>query len=99
METLTELLPAIRVLSRTDKLRVVQYLVSELVREEPDLLTPDMTYPVWSPYDACEAADTLLKTLEADKNDDSDLAEEFREWEAASDEDQLRIEHKIAEES
>ncbi len=30
---------------------------------------------------------------------DSELAEEFREWEAASDEDQLRIECMIAEDS
>ena len=69
METLTELLPTLRVLSRTDKLRVVQYLVSELVMdEEPELLTPGMTYPVWSPYESYEAADMLLKALEADKN-------------------------------
>ena len=70
METLTELLPTLQVLSRAEKLWVVQYLVFELVREEEaDLLTPDMSYPVWSPYNAYEAADTLLKALEADKND------------------------------
>jgi hypothetical protein len=69
MEILAEVLPALRVLSRADKLRAVQYLVSELVREEEtDLLTPDMRYPVWSPYDAHEAANTLLNALEADKN-------------------------------
>ena len=70
METLTELLPTLQVLSRAEKLWVVQYLVFELVREEEaDLLTPDMSYPVWSPYNAYEAADTLLKALEADRND------------------------------
>jgi hypothetical protein len=69
MEILTELLPTLRVLSRAEKLRVVQYLVSELVRDEDTgLLMPDKSYPVWSPYDAHEAADTLLKALEADKN-------------------------------
>jgi hypothetical protein len=67
---LTEILPTLQGLSRTDKLRAVQYPVSELVRdEETDLLTPRMSYPVWSPYDAYEAADTLLKALETDKND------------------------------
>lgn len=67
METLTELLPTLQLLSRADKLRAVQYLVSELVRdEETDLLTPGMSCPVWSPYNAHEAADTLLKALEAD---------------------------------
>ncbi len=70
MEMMAELLPNLRVLSRTDKLRVVQYLISELVRdEEAERLKPGMTYPVWSPYESYEAADTLLKALEADKND------------------------------
>ena len=32
-------------------------------------------------------------------SDDSELTEEFREWEAASDEDQLLIERMIGEES
>jgi len=69
MEMVAELLPILRVLSRADNLRVVQYPVSELVRdEEPELLTPGMSYPVWSPYDACEAADTLSEDLEADRN-------------------------------
>jgi hypothetical protein len=69
MEILIELLPTLRVLSRADKLRAVQYLVSELVRDEDTgLLRSDKSYPVWSPYDAHEAADILLKALEADKN-------------------------------
>lgn len=50
MEMVAELLPTLRVLSRADKLRVVQFLVSELVRDEDsDVLTPGMSYPVWSP--------------------------------------------------
>ena len=67
MEAVAKFLPTFRVLSRTDKLRVVQYLISELVREEEADLLPGMSYPVWSPYDAYEAAGTLLKALEEDK--------------------------------
>jgi hypothetical protein len=35
----------------------------------------------------------------AELSDDSELAEEFGEWEAASDEDQLRIERMTEEET
>jgi hypothetical protein len=38
----------------------MQFLVSELAQEETDLLKPDLSYPVWSPYDATEAANTML---------------------------------------
>lgn len=67
---LTELLPKLHKLNRAEKLQVMQFLVSELAREEDDLPKPDMTYPVWSPYDAFEAADTMLKALEAAKSND-----------------------------
>ncbi|NJK69641.1 MAG: DUF433 domain-containing protein [Microcoleus sp. CSU_2_2] len=35
---------------------------------ETNLIKPDRAYPVWSPYDAVAAADTMLKVLEAAKN-------------------------------
>ena len=57
----TELLPQLRELSRADKLYVMQFLVSELVQEETDLLKPYLDYPVWSPYNAFEAANTMLQ--------------------------------------
>jgi len=59
----TELLPRLRELSRADKLYVMQFLVSELVQEETDLLKPHLDYPVWSPYNAFEAANTMLQVL------------------------------------
>ena len=58
-----ELLPQLRKLKRADKLYIMQFLVSELAQEESDLLRPDLSYPVWSPYDATEAANTRLKAL------------------------------------
>ena len=60
---LNELLPALRGLNRADKFQVVQLLLSELAKEDNVLLVPDAEYPVWSPYDATEAGNTLLKML------------------------------------
>ena len=68
--SVTELLPTLQKLSRAEKLRVMQFLLSELAREEADLLKPGMTSAIWSPYDAFEAAYTMLKALEAAKSND-----------------------------
>jgi len=62
-----ELLNSVRKLNRADKLYVMQILISELAQEESDLLKPDQSYPVWSPYDAFEAANTMLDVLRAAK--------------------------------
>ncbi|MFB8789657.1 MAG: hypothetical protein U7123_12560 [Potamolinea sp.] len=43
----------------------MQILISELAQQETNLIKPDQSYPVWSPYDAVEAADTMLKVLYA----------------------------------
>ena len=67
----TQLLPQLRQLSRIDKLHVMQFLVSELAQEESDLLQPGLDYAVWSPYDAFEAAETMLQLLEAAKKEDN----------------------------
>jgi hypothetical protein len=61
--SLAELLPKLRALSRADKLRVMQFLISELAREEGETLQADTDYPVWTPYDAFEAAASLLEAL------------------------------------
>jgi hypothetical protein len=67
-----ELLPQLRKLSRADKLYIIQFLVSELAAEETDLLKPDLDYPVWSPYAAFEAANTMLRVLKAAKDKSHD---------------------------
>gem|GEM_PF-3815404 len=38
--------------------------------KETDLIKPEPSYPVWSPYNAVEAADTMLKVLQATKDKD-----------------------------
>lgn len=61
----SELISTLRELSRADKFSVVQVLISELAREEVDLIKPDRSYSVWSPYDGGEAEDPMLGVLEA----------------------------------
>jgi hypothetical protein len=66
--TLTELLPSLKALPRADKLRAMQYLVSELAREEQvTLLEPDVAYPIWTPYDAFDAAAALIEFLKEEQ--------------------------------
>jgi hypothetical protein len=66
--SLNELLPTLQELSHTDKLRLMQWLAAQLAKEERvPLLSPDVEYPVWSPYDAHEAASILAAFLEREK--------------------------------
>ncbi len=66
----SELISTLQGLSRADKFYVMQLLISELAQQEIDLIKPNQSYPVWSPYDAVEAADTMLKVLHAAKTQD-----------------------------
>ena len=63
-----ELLNTIQKLERQDKLYIMQVLISELAQEESSLIKEDRSYPVWSPYDAFEAADTMLEVLQQAKS-------------------------------
>lgn len=64
----TDLLPMLQNLSRADKLRVIEFLASELAKEETlSTLKHGQTYEVWSPYDAFEAETVLGKMLEEDR--------------------------------
>ena len=58
---LAELLLALDELSRSEKFRALQFLIAELAQEEDAVLVPE--YPVWSPYDAVGAAQTLTQYL------------------------------------
>jgi len=61
---LHDLMPTLRNLTRADKLQVIQALLSELAKEEGIQLVSGAEYPVWSPVNATEAGETLLKMLE-----------------------------------
>jgi hypothetical protein len=58
-----ELLPANRLLSRVEKIELIQKLAAELAGEENHLLLSGSHFPVWSPFEAREAAATLLQAL------------------------------------
>jgi hypothetical protein len=66
---LPELLPALQELSRADKLRAMQFLVTELAREEGVTPASEISLPVWSPFDAFDAANMLLDAIKADEQD------------------------------
>jgi hypothetical protein len=62
--SLTELFPAIKMLPRADKLRLMWFLVIDLAQEEGvPLLSAGAENPVWTPLHAFDAADTLLPML------------------------------------
>jgi len=63
-----ELVPTIKMLPRADKLRLMQFLVIDLAQEEGvPLLAADAEYPIWTPLNAFEAAETLWQMLEEHK--------------------------------
>jgi hypothetical protein len=66
----SELISTLRKLNRADKLYIMQVLISELAQQETELIKPDQSYPVWSPYDAVEAANTMLNVLQAAQTQD-----------------------------
>ncbi|MFM7365462.1 MAG: hypothetical protein ACKO11_13395 [Cuspidothrix sp.] len=68
----TELLNTLHTLNRVDKLYIMQVLISEVAQEEINLIKPDQSYPVWSSYDAFDAANTMLEVLQAAKSQNND---------------------------
>lgn len=65
--TIAELFPTLRELPRADKLKVMQFLIAELAREEEPALEPGATYSVWSPFNSHEAAHKLAQLLESEQ--------------------------------
>jgi hypothetical protein len=65
--TVTEVLPTLRQLNRADKIRVVQFLVNEIAREEEIFFEEGKSYPVWSPFESHKAAEQLVNLLEEEK--------------------------------
>lgn len=62
----TELLPQVQELSKIDKLRLMQFLATELVKaEDQTFFVEGQAYPIWSPYHCSAAANTLMGLLAA----------------------------------
>ncbi len=66
---LTEMLPSLQQLSHQEKIRAIQFLATELAKEEQDVtfLEDGRTYEVWSPYDAFSAEKVLTGMLQQHK--------------------------------
>jgi hypothetical protein len=69
-----DLLPLVKKLDRAGKIHLMQSLLHELAEEDgivlldtEHLIMGNQTYPIRSPTDAHEAANTLLTLLEQDK--------------------------------
>ncbi len=65
--SLSELLPSIRSLSHPDKVRLLGIIAEELACDGGLLNIPQGTeIPIWSPYDAFDAANALMQALAAE---------------------------------
>ena len=60
-----DLLPSVQKLSRTDRVRLMEYLVEDLGPEE-SMPLKERLYAVWTPFEAYEAAATLLDAIKQD---------------------------------
>ncbi len=66
--TAVELFSTLKSLPRADKLKVMQFLVMELAREEEPTLQSGATYSIWSPLNSHEAAYQLAQLLESEQS-------------------------------
>ena len=63
--SLAELLPQIQELSQSDKQELMRLLQRDLPESTGQaVLVAGQEYPVWSPYNCSEAANTLMNRLE-----------------------------------
>ncbi len=66
--SIAELMPTLKSLPRDEKLQVFRLLASELTREAGvDMLQSGVSYPIWTPFDAFDAAQSLQRMLEEDR--------------------------------
>jgi hypothetical protein len=63
--SLAQIWPTVQTLSRAEKMRLVQSLVVDLAQEEGiPLIDASISYPIWTPLGADEAAAILQKYLD-----------------------------------
>jgi hypothetical protein len=65
--TTADFLPILRELPRIEKLKVMQFLIAELAKEEEPTLQAGATYALWSPLNSHEAAHKLSQLLKSDQ--------------------------------
>jgi hypothetical protein len=65
--SLAELIPLVNNLSQSDKLSLLKLLAAQLPDTDLKVIFSASEYPVWSPYDATEAADILMQMIQDDQ--------------------------------
>ena len=65
--TIAELFPTLRNLPRADKLKVMQFLIAELSKDEEPSLQPGATYLLSSPLNSHAAAQKLAQLLDSEQ--------------------------------
>ena len=65
--SLAEVLPGLKTLNRSEKLRVVKILIDEITQEEESFFESGAEYEIWSPFDSYDAAEKLRQMLEENK--------------------------------
>jgi hypothetical protein len=66
--TVTELLPTLKSLTHTDKIRAIQFLANEIAREEEIWFNENQEHEFYSQYESFEAAKVLMNLLEEEKS-------------------------------
>ncbi len=65
--SLAELIPLVDSLSQSDKLSLFKLLAVQIPKAELQAIFSASEYPVWSPYDATEAANILMQMIQDDR--------------------------------
>ena len=65
--SLAELIPLVNSLSQSDKLSLFKLLAVQIPKAELQAIFSASEYPVWSPYDATEAANILMQMIRDDR--------------------------------
>ncbi len=65
--SLAELIPLVDSLSQSDKLSLFKLLAVQIPKAELQAIFSASEYPVWSPYDATEAANILMQMIRDDR--------------------------------
>jgi len=65
--SLAELIPLVNNLSQSDKLSLFKFLAAQIPDAELQVIFSASEYPVWSPYNAMEAANILMQMIQDDQ--------------------------------
>ncbi|AFZ00242.1 hypothetical protein [Calothrix sp. PCC 6303] len=65
--SLTDLIPLVNNLNQSDKLSLFKLLAAQIPHAELQVIFSASEYPIWSPYDATEAANILMQMIQDDR--------------------------------